>query len=219
MVGAMNEYRSLKDHVYDYITDLIDSKTLGDDDKISEQQVCDALNVSRTPVREALIQLASDGYLENVPRKGFRVKRITEESAREIVDIIGPLDGRAALLAVDAMTPDDISQLEFLYESMQLAIEKRLFKKYDDLQRDFHNCYLQKCGNTKLVDMVRQLNRYFMKREYVSVEDTALDALLRQANAEHAEIVRLFELKDGPELQRYIRDVHWSIDNAKFLVW
>ena len=95
-----NEYRSLKDHVYNHIVDLIDGGTLADDHKISEQQICDALGVSRTPVREALIQLAADGYLENVPRKGFYVKRVTEDSAREIVEIIGPLDGRAALLAV-----------------------------------------------------------------------------------------------------------------------
>ena len=80
-----NEFRSLKDHVYDYIADLIDGRTLGDDHKVSEQQICDALGVSRTPVREALIQLAADGYLENVPRKGFYVKRVTEDSAREIV--------------------------------------------------------------------------------------------------------------------------------------
>ena len=85
-----NEFRSLKDHVYDYIADLIDGGTLGDDHKISEQQICDALGVSRTPVREALIQLAADGYLENVPRKGFYVKRVTEDSAREIVEVIAP---------------------------------------------------------------------------------------------------------------------------------
>ena len=72
-----NEYRSLKDHVYNHIVDLIDGGTLADDHKISEQQICDALGVSRTPVREALIQLAADGYLENVPRKGFYVKRVT----------------------------------------------------------------------------------------------------------------------------------------------
>lgn len=214
-----NEFRSLKDHVYDYIADLIDGRTLGDDHKVSEQQICDALGVSRTPVREALIQLAADGYLENVPRKGFYVKRVTEDSAREIVEIIGPLDGRAALLAVDAMTDDDIAQLQFLHGSMQLAIEKKLYKKYDDLQRDFHNCYVGKCGNSHLEGLIHQMNRYFMKREYANVEESDLDELLRKANDEHAQIVRLFEQRDGAELQRYIRDVHWSIDNAKFLVW
>lgn len=214
-----NEFRSLKDHVYDYIADLIDGGTLGDDHKISEQQICDALGVSRTPVREALIQLAADGYLENVPRKGFYVKRVTEDSAREIVEVIAPLDGRAALLAVDEMTDDDIAQLQFLHGSMQLAIDKGLYKKYDDLQRDFHNCYVEKCGNSRLIEFVHQLNRYFIKREYANVDAADLDALLRKANDEHAEIVRLFEQRDGAALQRYIRDVHWSSDNAKFLVW
>ena len=149
-----NEYRSLKDHVYNHIVDLIDGGTLADDHKISEQQICDALGVSRTPVREALIQLAADGYLENVPRKGFYVKRVTEDSAREIVEIIGPLDGRAALLAVGDMTDDDIAQLQFLHGSMQLAIEKGLYKKYDDLQHDFHDCYVRKCGNTRLIGLI-----------------------------------------------------------------
>ena len=214
-----NEYRSLKDHVYDYITDLIDGGTLGDDHKVSEQQICDALGVSRTPVREALIQLAADGYLENVPRKGFYVKRVTEDSAREIVEIIGPLDARAALLAVEAMSDDDIAQLQFLHGSMQLAIEKRLYKKYDDLQRDFHGCYVNKCGNSRLIGLIHQMNRYFMKREYANVREEELDDLLRKANEEHAQIVRLFERRDAEELQRFIRDVHWSIDNAKFLVW
>lgn len=213
------EYRPLKDHVYDYIADLIDDRTLSDDHKISEQQICDALGVSRTPVREALIQLAADGYLENVPRKGFSVKRITEDSAREIVEIIGPLDGRAALLVVDSITDDDIAQLQFLYGSMQLAIDKGLYKKYDDLQHDFHDCYVGKCGNTRLIGFIRQMNRSFMKREYVQVEAEELDALLRKANEEHGEIIRLFEQRDGAGLQRYIRDIHWSIDNAKFLVW
>lgn len=214
-----NEYRSLKDHVYDHIADLIDGGALADDHKISEQQICDALGVSRTPVREALIQLAADGYLENIPRKGFYVKRVTEESAREIVEVIGPLDGRAALLAVDRMTEDDIAQLQFLHGSMHLAIEKGLYKKYDDLQHDFHECYVSKCGNTRLESLIHQMNRYFMKREYANVDEGELGDLLRKANEEHAEIVRLFELRDGEELQRFIRDVHWSIDNAKFLVW
>lgn len=214
-----NEYRSLKDHVYDYIADLIDGGTLADDHKIGEQQICDALGVSRTPVREALIQLAADGYLDNVPRKGFYVKRVTEDSAREIVEIIGPLDGRGALLACGEMADDDIAHLQFLHGSMQLAIEKRLYKKYDDLQHEFHDCYVKKCGNSRLIDLVHQMNRYFMKREYAHVGAAELDALLRKANDEHAQIVRLFEQHDGAALQRYIRDVHWSIENAKFLVW
>ncbi len=59
--------RPLKDHVYDYISSRIDAGELSAGDRLSEQAICDAMGVSRTPVREALIQLASDGYLDNLP--------------------------------------------------------------------------------------------------------------------------------------------------------
>ena len=100
-----------------------------------------------------------------------------------------------------------------------LSLIHIFYKKYDDLQHDFHDCYVCKCGNSRLVGLIHQMNRYFMKREYANVGADELYGLLRKANEEHAEIVRLFELRDGEELQRFIRDVHWSIDNAKFLVW
>lgn len=215
----MEQYRSLKDHVYDYIAELIDCGKLGGGDKVSEQQICDALDVSRTPVREALIQLAGDGYLENLPRKGFRVKRVDGESAREIFEILGPLDGRAAWLAADRLTEEDCSQLQFLCESMDLAINKGLVKKYDDLQREFHGHYVKRCGNSRLIAYITQLNRFFMKREYEGVDPETALGLMKKANEEHAEIVRLLTARDRDGVQDYIRDVHWSIDNSPFVVW
>ena len=61
----MEHYLSLKDHVYRYISDCINSGTLNPGDKINEAQVSETLNISRTPIREALVQLASDGYLDS----------------------------------------------------------------------------------------------------------------------------------------------------------
>ena len=55
------------------------------------------MGVSRTPVREALIQLASDGYLDNLPRRGFRVRGFDQQNSVEVFfEIMGPLDGQAA---------------------------------------------------------------------------------------------------------------------------
>lgn len=215
----VSEYRSLKDHVYDYIVKMIDMDMIGNEGKLSEQHICDALDVSRTPVREALIQLAADGYLENIPRRGFFIKRIDENSARNILEIMGPSEGRAALLACDQLSDEDIAQLQFLHGAMQLAIEKGLYTRYDELQHDFHSCFVDKCGNDRLIALIHQLNRSFMNREYTSVAPDELDRLLRKANDEHAEIVRLFEQRDGAALQRYICDTHWSIDNASSLAW
>ncbi|ERL12041.1 GntR family transcriptional regulator [Olegusella massiliensis] len=216
---SKEKYFSLKDHVYMHIANLINEGMLGEFEHISEQSIADALSVSRTPVREALMQLADEGYLERLPRKGFTVRGFDESAAREVFEILGPLDGRAALLAVERMSDNNIAQLGFLCNSMQLAINSGLFDRYDDLQREFHQTYVRKCGNSRLADYIDNLNRFFMKRAYLQEKPEVLEANARKANKEHAHILALFKKRDGIGLQSYIRDVHWSLDNAKYLSW
>lgn len=216
---AAKAYQSLKDHVYSYITELVNSGTLSEDRKINEQLISDTLGVSRTPVREALIQLSADGYIENVPRKGFFVKSVGEGKAREIVEVIGPLDGRAAKLACEAMSDEDVAQMRFTQGAMQLALENGLHDKYRELNREFHNFYIDKCGNQELIDLLDRYRRFFMKGEYAGADASELGRVQRLSNEEHKEIVRLFEERDGAGLQRYIRDVHWDVSNAPYFVW
>lgn len=213
------ERHSLKDDVYAYISSKIDRGELAAGDRVSEQAVCDAVGVSRTPVREALIQLASDGYLDNEPRRGFRVRGFDRQNALEVFEIIAPLDGQAAFLACPRLSANDLAQLRFLVGSMDLAIESGLMLKYDDLQREFHRTYTRLCGNKRLVDMIISLERCFIKRDYSSVERPEALALVRKANGEHKRILELFEAADAPGVRDYIRDVHWSTDNAEFTVW
>ena len=84
-------YQSLKDHVYEYISNEIKNKKLNPNEKINEQAICNELNVSRTPVREALIQLSADGLLDITPRRGFRVKALSLKDAQ---DLYGQIDQR-----------------------------------------------------------------------------------------------------------------------------
>lgn len=211
--------RPLKEHVYDYIAARIESGELSAGDRVSEQTICDAMGVSRTPVREALIQLASDGYLDNQPRRGFRVRGFDRQNAIEVFEIMGPLDGQAAFLACPLLTDDDLAQLRFHVGSMDLAIDSGLITKYDDIQREFHRTYTQRCGNARLIKLIDQMERHFIKRDYGSVEQETARELLRKANAEHRRILELFEAKDADGLRNYIRDTHWNIENAPFTVW
>lgn len=211
--------RPLKEHVYDYIAAHIESGELSAGDRVSEQTICDAMGVSRTPVREALIQLASDGYLDNQPRRGFRVRGFDRQNAIEVFEIMGPLDGQAAFLACPLLTKDDVAQLRFHVGSMDLAIDSGLITKYDDIQREFHRTYTQRCGNARLIKLIDQMERHFIKRDYGSVEQETARELLRKANAEHRRILELFEAKDADGLRSYIRDTHWNTENAPFTVW
>lgn len=212
----MREYLSLKNHVYNYISEKINDGSLHPEDKLNEIQISDKLNVSRTPVREALIQLAADGYLENLPRKGFKVKRIDEKTAVEIYNIIGPLDGRAAYLSMDNITDKDIEQMEFLAESMDVAIEKSMFEKYYDMQIEFHDIYTLKCNNEQLISLINQVKKTFIRKRYAVDENKSMKEILKSTNAEHYKIVEFFKSRDKNGIQDYIRDVHWCKENAKF---
>ncbi|MGY3777932.1 GntR family transcriptional regulator [Isobaculum melis] len=215
----MKNYLSLKDHVYNHIKNLIDTGSLNKEDKIVEQQIANELGVSRTPVREALLQLASDGYLENIPRKGFKIKELTEKDQEDIYQVIGLLDGEAASLAVDYLTEEDFQQMNFLIDSMDIAVKNEMFPKYNQLQKEFHDVYINKCGNQKLIETIEQLKRYLLNSDYTIQKNENLSALLDAANKEHKQIVTYLKEKQKETAQRYIQEVHWHTKNAEYDTW
>lgn len=212
----LTNYMSLKDHVYNYISDKINDGSLKPDDKINEQQIADALHISRTPIREALIQLASDGFLENTPRRGFRVQFLDLKRVQELYEIIGILDGRAAYKAVDLIEDEDLKTMKFLANSMDIAIEQGMSTKYYELQIQFHNTYLNLYDNNELILLLNKLKNTFLRKYYVFNDSNNEMQILKATNLEHHEIIRLFKENKKEELECYIRDVHWNKENALF---
>lgn len=212
----MTQYLSLKDYVYNYISGKINDGSLKPEDKINEQQIADALSISRTPIREALIQLASDGYLENMPRRGFRVKLLDVNKAKELYEIIGMLDGRIAFITADIITDEQLRNMRFLADSMQSAIEQGLNTKYYELQVEFHNIYTNLCKNKEMVLLLNQLKKNFIRKYYVFEKEYDETSVLKETNRQHYEIIKLFEEKNKEELEKFIRDIHWSDETAIF---
>ena len=92
----MERIMTLKDHVYEYIADQIRLGDLKPEEKINENGICEKLGISRTPVREALIQLAAEGVLSSNAHRGFVVKKTDVTTVIELYEIIGVLEGLAA---------------------------------------------------------------------------------------------------------------------------
>jgi len=213
----MNTYMSLKDHVYNYIADQIADGTLMPEKKIDEKKICSELNISRTPVREALIQLSSEGILHNVPRKGFVVPSLSEKKAAELYSVIGALDGLAASLACPAMTAKHLQDMEFYASAMDVAIESSNYDMYHMQQILFHSTYIEECGNDILIETLGKLKMKFLKKSHIvndSRSESAIQAILCRTNREHREIIRLFSEKDADSLASYMQKVHWAPDLA-----
>lgn len=213
----MNNFLSLKDHVYNYIVDQINNGNLISGKKVQESAISESLNISRTPVREALIQLSSEGLLENIPRKGFVIKSLTKEEAKETYFIIGALDGLAAALAAPFLTEKHLNEMEFYIQSIDLAINTGNFSMYHKMQESFHGVYLSVCPNKSLVNLLLQLEKKFLKNFDHSDQTEITKKRLLQTNNEHRKMVELFKNSDLTALERYMKEVHWNIDKAELI--
>ncbi|MGE6368750.1 GntR family transcriptional regulator [Planococcus kocurii] len=213
----MKSYLLLTDHVYNYIVEKINDGSLIPGKKVNENEICEALKISRTPVREALIQLSSEGLLENIPRKGFIIKNLTTEEAKETYFIIGALDGLACALTSPLLTTKQLKEMEFYIESIDLAINTENFAMYHKMQEEFHNVYLSICPNQSLVILLLQLEKKFLKTfDWIKDMDWTIEKL-KETNNEHRTMLELFKKNQTAELEVFMREVHWDVRKAELL--
>lgn len=212
----MENFKTLKDHVYDYIAQQIRVGGLLPGQRVNENTICQAMNISRTPVREALIHLAAEGVLENQARKGFTIKSLTEQDISEIYAVIGVLDGYAASLSVDALSQQDLSDMAFYIDTMDLAIKNGNYEMYYKQQVTFHQVYIDKCGNHALIDAIGSAKNKLLRKSYDDSEDTQTKDVLYATNEEHRKILEMFKAKDKAGLFTFLSQTHWTPAYASY---
>ncbi len=205
----MERFKTLKDHVYDYIADQIKNGNLLPGQRVNENSICEELNISRTPVREALIQLSAEGVLENLARKGFVIRSMTEADISELYAVIGILDGYAAKLACSKLTETDYADMEFYIDTMDLAIKSANYSMYYKQQVIFHQLYIDRCGNSVLIDTIDKAKNKLLRKSYTEDESGATQKIFYATNAEHRTILELFRKKDEDGLFKFLSETHW----------
>lgn len=210
----VKRYKSLKDHVYDYISEQILEGKLKPNERINETVIAAELSISRTPIREALIQLSCEGILTLSPRKGFVLSELQENEAKELYTVIGGLDGLSASLSCELLDEKDYSLMEYYILSMDSAIQTGNYSVYLDQQNEFHNIYLNKCDNKVLYDTITRLKSKLFTRGQTNATFEKASAELILCNNEHREILNLFRKKDKTALYEYMTKTHWSTEHA-----
>ena len=207
----MAKYESLKDHVYAYITKKIQNGELLPKQKVNELEICKELDISRTPAREALIQLSSDNLIEYIPRKGFLVKEIDNKKKLDSYKIIGNLDALSASIAFDYITDEDIFKMNEYVDKMEISIKYQNYTDYCQQQTQFHDIYINKCNNPSLIELLHQLKNSFIRLSYISDDKNRLFQALATVNQEHKNITARFEQHDRVALEAAIK-AHWETD-------
>jgi DNA-binding GntR family transcriptional regulator len=186
--------RPLHDEATERVRDMIVEGRLAAGDWINETDLCQQLQISRTPLREALKVLAAEGLVELVPRRGARVAQL---SVRELVDLFEALSGIEALAAELAAMRMSVADLERLRE-LQLRIEQR-HKAGDRLayfhdNQKLHESIVQSSGNSALVDIHARLIARVRRARYQAILSEARWAASVQ---EHSQILAALESRDA----------------------
>ena len=144
----MKPPKSIPDQIYDYLMESIQTGEIMDGERLIETRVAEALQISRTPVREAFRRLEQDGIVERLPQGGVRVVPITSAMIEELFGIRGVLEAYAADLACERITPEAIEELERIKQLALSAIDNRdlprdqKMKQLFELNTMFSRCHL-----------------------------------------------------------------------------
>jgi DNA-binding GntR family transcriptional regulator len=175
----------LHDRVVMRLRQAILSGRLKPGERLVEGHLADELGVSRNPVREAIRALASEGLIEVTARRGAAVATMTEQEARETIEVRALLEGQNARLAARRQDGEIIKRIEAVLSKGTAAVAAKRFDQLSDLNQRFHGELAAAGQNTVLGDILQRL------RERTAMLFAPMDPG-RQARSweEHAAILR-----------------------------
>jgi len=199
--------RSLREQVYDFLRAEMARGGLQPGAFIDLNELATRLGVSRTPLREALLHLESQGFVTVLPRRGFLLNALTLDDIRHFYEIIGALEAAALRSIGLSLGPADFARMRALDAVMTEAVAARDFDRYYEANLAFHDVYLRRSDNARLVSQVHLLKQrlYDWPRR-----ETMVQAWERHSVVEHEDFLALLERGAIGEAAAHLQDVHWS---------
>ncbi len=200
----MNEVApvSLHDELVERLRELIVESTLEPGVRVPERELCERFAVSRTPLREALKVLASEGLLELLPHRGAQVTRLTAADLDEMFPVMGALEALAGELACTWITEAEMAEVRALHYQMVLHATRGELPEYFRLNQRIHEAIMAAARNPTLSRMYRSLAGRIRRARYVA---NMSQARWDQAVAEHEAILAALERRDGAALGRVLK--------------
>ena len=155
---------TIREQVYRILRDDICQGVYAPGTRLQEVELAQNLNVSRSPVREALRALAADGLLLEIPNKGVYVKEFTVKDIEEIYDLRVMLESYGILHSVGHVTASRQERLLSLLADMEKYLKEGNLQSYTSLDESLHN-HIVHLGDNSLIndtyDRVRSMNQQF----------------------------------------------------------
>jgi DNA-binding GntR family transcriptional regulator len=193
---------SLHQEVVGRIREMIFEGALAAGERVPEKALCQRLAVSRTPLREALKVLASEGLVDLLPNRGARIATLTVEAVDEMFPVMGALEAVAGELACARITDVEIDEVRALHYQMAIHHKKAELKEYFALNQRIHGKILDAAGNPTLGAIYGALRGRIRMARYLA---NLSRERWNQAMAEHEQILEALAKRDGGNLSKVLR--------------
>ncbi|MFJ4286884.1 GntR family transcriptional regulator [Paenarthrobacter nicotinovorans] len=200
---APAEALSMRDSVYQALRSNILHGVYRPNDRLVERDIAADLQASRTPVREALLRLVSEGLVVK-GRNGLKVHEFTFEEVQEVYEVRAALEGYAGRLAAERATPDDIAGIQRITEDQQARLrdEKLEVHNFVEMNDQFHDAIIAAARNARLTSLLRVNRTYFFNFRLAALYTKHQTAA---ALDEHQAILAAIARRDADEADRLIR--------------
>ena len=205
---AITPIQPIREAVYEQLKNAVLTGAYEVGERLLERDLAERLQVSRTPVREALRRLESEGLLEALPRQGLIVKEYSDDDIREIYMIREALECLAAEFAAIKATEGDIKLLESLVEEMDRLDDESGSEEALRVHRNFSEAYNRASHMSTLVRLIESLKDQVARFRNVSLSSSQRR---KEARDEHRELLDALRRRD-PKRASELTHIH--IHNA-----
>ncbi len=193
----------LHDEVVRRLRDLIIEGEFAPGARVPERQLCARFGISRTPLREALKVLASEGLIDLQHHRGATVSRLTADDVDKMFEVMEALEGLAGEIACKRVTDAEIDEIRALHYQMLAHHARKELSEYFRLNQRIHEGIVKAAGNPFLINIYRSLSVRIRRARYMA---NLSMARWNQAVEEHGRILEALAARDDAHLGRLLRE-------------
>ncbi|MGD9044892.1 MAG: GntR family transcriptional regulator [Desulfobacterales bacterium] len=194
---------SLTEQVYQNLRHGIITGAVGGGTRLVETVLAAEMNVSRTPVREALHKLALEGFLYAIPRAGYIVEETSETDIKDLFTTRTAIEKIAVKWAIEKITPEELARLEMNLQKTDEILKSGATESMGDLDAEFHEIIYRAARSKTLYKISQTLSDHTLRFRLACIH---VPELARRAKQGHMKIFQAIQVKDSTMAEKMVED-------------
>lgn len=213
--GIKMQTSNIRDVAYSTLKQAIIEGKLLPGEKLVEKNLAELLNVSRTPLREAISTLEQEGWVTRVPSRGVKVSEISESDINNLFSVRAVLEGLCAFQATQYGTQEFIDDLEFVLTKMERASKQEDHTGVVEFGKQFHKCVIKASQNDYCLDILGKTMERIERFRHLGVRSKPGRGF--EAVSEHKAIFEAIFARDSGKAEKLMKEhIYNSTEAIKF---